>query len=89
MYNVTMKKNVDLDQEQASYLVGEILKEDYPFLCQEVRSLHQKQNLKPHEAVDLQRNIEVRNAMKVLLTYYLTHNDHTEYFELQRVYGNV
>lgn len=89
MYNVTVSKNLELDQEQASNLVGEVLKEDFVFISQEVRSLQRKPDLKPHEAIDLQRSIEVRNAMKVLLTYYLTHNEHTEYFELQRVYGNV
>jgi len=89
MYNVTVKKNVELDQEQASDLVGSLLKEDFEFITQEVRFLQRKPDLKPYEAQDLQRSIEVRAAMKVLLTYYLTYKEYTEFFEIQRMYGNV
>jgi hypothetical protein len=88
MYNVTMQKNVDLDQEEASRLVGQVLKEDFDFISREINSTVLI-NLLPFQAEDLRRSIEVRAAMKVLLTYYLTHNDHTEFFELQRVLGNV
>ena len=88
MYNVTVKKNVELDQEQASDLVGSLLKEDFEFITKEINSYGLK-TLLPHQAIDLQHNLEIREAMKVLLTYYLTHKDHTEFFELQRVYGNV
>lgn len=88
MYNVTMQKNVDLDQEQASNLVGQVLKEDFEFITKEINSYGLK-SLLPFQAEDLRRNLEIRAAMKVLLTYYLTYKEHTEFFELQRVYGNV
>ena len=88
MYNVTMQKNVDLDHNEAANLVGQVLKEDFDFISKEINSYGLK-SLLPFQAEDLRRNLEVRAAMKVLLTYYLTHREHTEFFELQRVYGNV
>lgn len=88
MYNVTMQKNVDLDHNEAASLVGQVLKEDFDFISKEINSMEVKMLL-PFQAEDLRRSIEVRAAMKVLLTYYLTHREHTEFFELQRVYGNV
>ena len=89
MYNVTMQKNVELSHEQAENLVGQVLKEDFEFISKEINELRMYSSLKSHKVIDLQRNLEIREAMKVLLTYYLTHKDHTEFFELQRVYGNV
>ncbi len=88
MYNVTMQKQVDLDHNQAANLVGQVLKEDFEFITKEINSYGLK-SLRPYEVEDLTRSLEVRAAMKVLLTYYLTHKEHTEFFELQRVYGNV
>ena len=88
MYNVTMQKQVDLDHNQAANLVGQVLKEDFEFITQEINS-YGLNSLRPYEVEDLTRSLEVRAAMKVLLTYYLTHKEHTEFFELQRVYGNV
>jgi hypothetical protein len=83
-----MQKQVDLDHNQAASLVGQVLKEDFEFITQEINSYGLK-SLRPYEVEDLTRSLEVRAAMKVLLTYYLTHKEHTEFFELQRVYGNV
>jgi len=88
MYNVTMHKNIKLDHDQAENLVGQVLKENFEFISKEISELGLR-SLRPHEVQDLKRNLEVRDAMKVLLTYYLTHNEQTEFFELQRVYGNV
>ena len=88
MYNVTMQKTVDLNHDEAASLVGQVLKEDFEFISKEINSTILV-NLQPYQAEDLRRNLEVRAAMKVLLTYYLTHREYTEFFELQRVYGNV
>lgn len=88
MYNVTIQKNVDLGHDEAASLVGQVLKEDFEFITKEINSMEVK-TLLPFQAEDLRRSLEVRAAMKVLLTYYLTHREHTEFFELQRVYGNV
>lgn len=89
MYNVNVTKNVELDQEEASDLVAQVLMEDFDFISREINSTKNLGNLKPYQIEDFRRSVEVRDAMKVLLTYYLTHNDYTEFFELQRVYGNI
>lgn len=89
MYNVTMQKNMDLNHEQAGSIVAQVLMSDFEFISKEVTELLHKRDLKPYEYEDLQNNKEMRDAMKTLLRYYLTHNEHTEFFELQRVYGNV
>jgi hypothetical protein len=83
-----MQKTVDLNHDEAASLVGQVLKEDFEFISKEINSTILV-NLQPYQAEDLRRNLEVRAAMKVLLTYYLTHREYTEFFELQRVYGNV
>jgi hypothetical protein len=90
-------QSVELNHEQAGSIVAQVLKEDFDFISKEISELSFKgdidhvvqRNLKPHEYEDLRNNIEMRDAMKSLLRYYLTHNDYTEFMELQRVYGNV
>ena len=90
MYNVTIQKNVNLDNEQAGNLVAQVLKEDFEFISKEIIGLtYRLTTLKPHECEDLKNNIEMRDAMKTLLRYYLTHKEYIEFMELQRVYGNV
>ena len=89
MYNVTMQKNMDLNHEQAGSIVAQVLMSDFEFISKEVTELLHKRDLKPYEYEDLQNNKEMRDAMKTLLRYYLTHNEQIEFFELQRVYGNV
>jgi len=82
-------QSVELNHEQAGSIVAQVLKEDFEFISKEVAEMSFKRNLKPHEYEDLRNNIEMRDAMKSLLRYYMTHRDYTEFMELQRVYGNV
>ena len=89
MYNVNLMQSAELNHEQAGSIVAQVLKGDFEFISKEVAEMSFKRNLKPHEYEDLRNNIEMRDAMKSLLRYYLTHNDYTEFMELQRVYGNV
>jgi hypothetical protein len=90
MYNVTLQNHVALNHEQAGSLVAQVLKEDFEFISKEVAELiHKRDKLERHQMEDLSNNVEMRDAMKSLLRYYLTHNDYTEFMELQRIYGNV
>ena len=89
MYNVSVKKNMELDLVEAGNIVAQVLQEDFEFISKEINELRTKRDLKPFEYEDLSNNIEMQNAMKTLLRYYLTHRDYTEFMELQRVYGNV
>lgn len=90
MYNVTVKRNMDLDFEDAGDLVAQVLQADFEFISKEIHELKAKWNtLKPHEIQDWNRNMEVRDAMKTLMSYYMTKRSYDEFMELQRVYGNV
>lgn len=90
MYNVTVKRNMDLDFEDAGDLVAQVLQADFEFISKEINELKAKWNtLKPHEVHDWNRNMEVRDAMKTLMSYYMTKRSYDEFMELQRVYGNV
>lgn len=89
MYNVTVRKNMELDLVEAGNVVAQVLQEDFEFICKEINELQSRNDLKPFEAVDLANNIEIRHAMKTLLRYYMVHGDYTEFMELQRVYGHV
>lgn len=89
MYEVTVKKNIVLEQEEATDLMAEVMRADFDFISQEINELRCKRNLQSYEVEDLRRAMEVREAMKTLLSYYMTHNSYQEFMELQRVYGNV
>lgn len=89
MYNVSVTKNMEIDLDDAGDLVAQVLQEDFDFISKEIIELKSKRDIKSFEAEDLKRNIEVRDAMKTLLSYYMIKRDYNEFMELQRVYGNV
>lgn len=89
MYNVTVRKNIELDLIEAGSIVAQVLQEDFDFISKEINELQSRNDLKPFEAADLANNIEIRHAMKTLLRYYMVHSDYVDFMELQRVYGNV
>lgn len=90
MYNVSVTKNMEIDLEDAGNLVAQILQEDFEFICKEIHELKRKMgSLRDFEIEDFKRSAEVHDAMKILLSYYMTKRDYDEFMELQRVYGNV
>lgn len=89
MYTVKHSAELDLNMVEAENLVAQILQEDFEFISQDINELRSKSDLKPYEGVDLARNIEVREAMKTLMQYYMVRDKYLEFMEMQRVYGNV
>lgn len=90
MYNVSVKRNMEIDLEEAGNLVAQVLQEDFEFICKEIHELKRKMgSLRDFEVEDFKRSAEVHDAMKVLLGYYMTKRNYDEFMELQRVYGNV
>lgn len=89
MYTVKHSVELDLNTVEAENLVAQILQEDFEFISQDINELRSKSDLKPYEGVDLARNIEVREAMKTLMQYYMVRDKYLEFMEMQRVYGNV
>ena len=88
MYNVSVRKNMEIDLDDAGNLVAQVLQEDFDFISKDIIDLKSK-SLKSYEMEDLKRNLEIQEAMKTLLSYYMTKRDYDEFMELQRVYGNV
>jgi hypothetical protein len=92
MVKVKYTKDLELDTLEAGSLVAQVLQEDYEFICKEINDLRSKAYsgiIKSYEAEDLSNDLEIREAMKTLMRYYMTRNDYNEFMELQRVYGNV
>jgi hypothetical protein len=44
--------------------------------------------MRSHEAEDLARDLEIRDAMKTLLSYYMVKDEYNKFMEIQRCYGN-
>ena len=88
MYNVSVRKNMEIDLDDAGNLVAQVLQEDFDFISKDIIDLKSK-SLKSYEMEDLKRNLEIQEAMKTLLSYYMTKRNYDEFMEVQRVYGNV
>lgn len=89
MYTLKHTKAIEVELEEAGNLVAQVLQEDYEFVSQSINDLKFKQDMKPHEAEDLARDLEIRNAMKTLLSYYMVKRDYDQFMEIQRCYGNA
>lgn len=89
MYTLRQTKEVEVDIEEAGNLVAQVLQEDYEFVSASINDLRFKHDLKRHEAEDLARDLEIRDAMKTLLSYYMVKGEYDKFMEIQRCYGNV
>lgn len=88
-YEVSVRKTMEIDHEEAADILAQILQVDFDFISKEINEMKNKGRWADHEIWDLNRNMEVRNAMNTLLSYYMTKRSYDEFMELQRVYGNV
>jgi hypothetical protein len=88
MYTLKHTKSVEVEIEEAGNLVAQVLQEDYEFVSDSINTLKFKRDLKPYEAEDLARDLEIRNAMKTLLSYYMVKDEYDKFMEIQRCYGN-
>lgn len=91
--DIDAKLTVEINEEIGREVLVEILKEDYEFVSEELRDLTRQMNSgqKVSQVVvtDFNSAYDVRDAIDVLLAYYMVHEDYVEFKELQRVYGNV
>jgi hypothetical protein len=88
MYTLKHTKSVEVEVEEAGNLVAQVLQEDYEFVSASINELKFKPHIKPYEAEDLARDLEIRNAMKTLLSYYMVKSEYDKFMEIQRCYGN-
>ena len=89
MYNVSVRKNMEIDLDDAGNFVAQVLQEDFDFISKEINEMKKIRQFSDVQVQDWNNNIEVRDAMKTLLRYYMVKSDYDEFMELQRVYGNV
>jgi hypothetical protein len=90
MITLKITKENYIELEEAQNLVAQILQTDFDFICKEINELNRKNvNWTNVDRQDWNDSTEVRDAMKTLMRYYMTHDDYNEFMELQRVYGNV
>lgn len=85
---LVIHKTINVDDERAGDLVAQVLQKDFELICANIRALRSKPRLQRHEYVDLVNDLEYKDAMKTLLSYYMKHSDYVEFMEMQRCYGN-
>ena len=88
-YTVNVTRPMELDLEQAANVLAQVVMEDFESICDDIRILRGKTNLQSYEVEDLKRDLDVRDAMITILSYYMIPSEHREWLEIQRVYGNV
>lgn len=90
MIKLKRTREIEIDIEEAQNLVAQVLQEDFDFISKEINELqYLTRTMTSVEIQDWNNSMEVREAMKTLMRYYMTRNDYNEFMELQRVYGNV
>jgi hypothetical protein len=62
---------VELNNEAVDGIVKSILIQDYKGLCSDINNLESTKELKEYQRQDLDHNYRYRNAMEILLEYYV------------------
>lgn len=62
---------VDLNNEAVDGLMRSILVQDYKGLCEDIDKLEKTKKLAEYQRQDLDHNYRYRNAMEILMEYYI------------------
>ena len=62
---------VDLNSEAVDGLIKSILIQDYKGLCSDIENLYTFKKLPEYKQQDLEHNYRYKNAMEVLMEYYV------------------
>ena len=62
---------VELNNEAVDGLIKSILIQDYKGLCSDIANLESAKKLKDYQQQDLEHNYRYRNAMEVMMEYYV------------------
>ena len=65
---------VDLNNEAVDGIIQSILVQDYKGLCEDIDRLEKSEKLADYQKRDLEHNYRYRNAMEILLEYYVGFN---------------
>lgn len=62
---------VELTSEAVDGLMKSILLQDYRSLCSDIENLESAKELKEYQQQDLEHNYRYRNAMEIMMEYYV------------------
>jgi hypothetical protein len=62
---------VELTNEAVDGLMKSILIQDYKSLCSDIENLESSQELRDYQRQDLEHNHRYKNAMEILMEYYV------------------
>lgn len=62
---------VELNNEAVDGLIKSILIQDYKGLCSDIENLESAEKLPEYKQQDLEHNYRYKNAMEVLMEYYV------------------
>jgi len=65
---------IDLNNEAVDGIVKSILIQDYKSLCSDIINLESAKELPEYKQQDLEHNYRYRNAMEILLEFYVGFN---------------
>ncbi len=69
---------VELNEEAVDGLIKSILIQDYKNLCSDINNLESAKELPKYKQEDLQHNYRYKNAMEILMEYYIGFDWQTE-----------
>jgi hypothetical protein len=62
---------VELNNEAVDGLIKSLLIQDYKGLCSDIANLESAKELRDYQKEDLEHNYRYKNAMEVLMEYYV------------------
>jgi hypothetical protein len=62
---------VELNDEAVDGLIKSLLIQDYKGLCSDIDNLESAKELRDYQRQDLEHNYRYRNAMEVMMEYYV------------------
>ena len=71
---------IEISDETVDGLIKDVLVKDYIGFINRVKQLETIENTEPWQKEDLDNERHFLSAMKVMLTYYLRHDQYTELF---------
>jgi len=66
-----MTYTIKVDSSVGDQIAEQVLLSDYQGILTDINRLQSQDNLKPYQQQDLENDIEVRDAMEKVLTYYV------------------
>lgn len=80
---------IEMEYEQVDAIVKDVLKDDYKSICKNIEELRNKEDLAPFEQEDLNFDLKIRDAMRVVFQYYFSEREQEEIIGLTNIPNQV